>query len=258
MDLKYTDNVMEWTRKLRMAGFAMQEAAAGACTKAARFVAVRYRLELQRKTIHLRNREFTLKSIVVFPARYKRSGGELRPMDDINAIVGVKKNGSREHYLAMLEIGADKKGVPALGGAVPIPMDSAREGGDRNRRIVSALRLGPGRYQIGGTIDLSRFAGNPRQQFAIMNSMARSGKLWITGQKNKQIGKHAYYTVDQGDKKWLYKINGKRATIVRDLSFDITKVPEKPMFGDSVDDLNQRDMEQYFIAAATELMGKLE
>lgn len=257
MELKYSDNVQQWTRKLRTAGFSLQEAAALSVTKAARFIATRYRLELVRKTVHLRNREFTLKSIVVFPARYKRSSGELRAMEDINAIVGVKKIGGREHYLAMLEIGADRHGNPKTDNAVPIPLDSSRENEDRDRRVDAALRLGS-RYQFGGKIDLTRFAGNPRQQFAIMNSMARRGKLWITGQKNKQIGKHAYYAVDQGDKKWLYKITGKSAKIVRDLSFDMTKVPAKPMFGESINDLNQRDMEQFFAAAAIELLGKLE
>ena len=259
MELKYTDNVQQWTRNLRRAGFSLQEAAALSCTKAARFVAARYRLELVRKTIHLRNRDFTLKSIVVFPAKHIKSGGELRPVQDINAIVGVKTIGNREHYLAMLEIGADKKGVPELGGAVPIPLDTARESGNRDKRVAAAMRMGLGsRYQFGGAVDLSKFAGNPRQQFAIMNSMARRGKLWMTGQKNKQIGKHAYYVVDQGDKKWLYKINGKKATIVRDLSYDMTKIPAKPMFGESIDDLNQRDMEQFFVSAAMELLGKLE
>lgn len=257
MEIKYTDNVQAWTRKLRTAGFAMQEAAALSCTKAASFVAARYRLELVRKTIHLRNREFTLKSIVVFPARHTKTGGELRPMSGINAVVGVRKIGSREHYLAMLEIGADKRGSPKTDGSVAIPLDTARESGDRDRRVASAMRLGD-RYQFGGKVDLSKFAGNPRQQYAIMNSMARSGKLWITGQKNKQIGKHAYYAVDQGDKKWLYKISGKKATIVRDLSESLVKIPANPMFGESIDDLNQRDMELFFVSAAMELLGKLE
>ena len=179
-------------------------------------------------------------------------------MENINAIVGVRKNGQKEHYLALLEVGADKKGIPQLGGAVPIPLDSARQGESRAAVVAGAQRLVTGRYQYGGAIDLSRFAGNPRQQFAIMNSMARRGKLWITGQKNKQIGKHAYYAVDHGDKKWLYKITGKKATIVRDLSESMVNVPANPMFGESIDDLNQRDMELFFISAAEELMGKLE
>jgi hypothetical protein len=259
MELKYTDNMQKVTRDLRMAGFSLQEAGALACTKAARYVAAMYRLELQRKTIHLRNRDFTLKSIVVYPARHiHKSTGKLREMGEINAVVGVKKiGGDRDHYLAMLEIGADKKGSPKLDGAVPIPLDSARSGESRDRAVASALRLSKG-YQLGGKIDLSRFAGNPRQQFAIMNSMARRGKLWIRGQKNKQIGKHAYYAVDQGDKKWLYQINGKRARIVRDLSESLVNIPKNPMFGESVDMLNSKDMESFFVKAAQELLAKLD
>ena len=249
---------MDWTRKLRTAGFAIQEAGAEACTMAAQYVASQYRLALRTKTIMMRNEPFTMKAIIVYPAKARHGSGQLRPMENINAIVGVRKNGQKEHYLALLEVGADKKGIPQLGGAVPIPLDSARQGESRAAVVAGAQRLVTGRYQYGGAIDLSRFAGNPRQQFAIMNSMARRGKLWITGQKNKQIGKHAYYAVDNGDKKWLYKITGKKATIVRDLSESLVNIPKNPMFGESIDDLNQRDMELFFISAAEELMGKLE
>lgn len=258
MELKYTDNVQDWTRKLRTAGFSLQEASAVAVTNAAKFVASQYRLALRMKTVQMRNETFTMKSIVVYPARHKRSSGDLRPMQDINAIVGVKKIGGREHYLALLEIGADKKGVPQLGGAVPIPMDSARKGESRAQVVASAQRLITGRYQYGGAIDLTRFQGNPRQQFAIMNSMARRGKLWITGQKNKQIGKHAYYVVNQGDHKWLYKITGSRATIVRDLDYDTVAVKARPHLENSVNTLTAGNMEGFFIRAAEEIMGKLE
>ena len=258
MELKYTDNVMDWTRKLRRAGFAMQEAGAEACTMAAQYVASQYRLALRTKTIQMRNETFTMKAIVVYPAKAKHGSGELRKMENINAIVGVRKNGNKEHYLAMLEIGASKKGIPQLGGAVPIPLDSARQGESRAAVVAGAQRLVTGRYQYGGAVDLSKFCGNPRQQFAIMNSMARRGKLWITGQKNKQIGKHAFYVVDHGDHKWLYKITGKKATIVRDLDYDTVKIKAKPFFEESIDRLNQTDMETYFVRAAMILLGSLE
>ena len=255
MDLKYTDNVMEWTRKLRTAGFAMQQAAAEACTMATRQIAARYRLEMREKVAMFRNEKFALKSIVVYPAKYKRSSGELRQMDDINSIVGVRKIGDKEHYLAMLEIGADKTGIPKLGGGVLIPMDSARTEEQRNRMVAQEMRL-DGQYKFGGKIDLSRFAGNPRQQYAIMNSMARRGKLWITGNKNKQIGKHAYYAVDQGDETWLYKITGDKAKIVRMIRSKVD-IPAKPMFGESVSRVTQNDMETYFMRAAMILLDSL-
>jgi hypothetical protein len=243
MDLKYTDNVMEWTRKLRTAGFAMQEAAAGACTFAAQKIASEYKVRLRTDTMLLRNEKFTLRSYVVYPARYKRSGGELRPMDDINAIVGVKKIGDKEHYLAMLEVGRDKKATGDIG--VPIPVDSAR-GGNRRSPVKSAMRLERG-TRYGGTVDLTRFSGNPRQQYAIMSSMARRGKL-----KNG-----SYYAVDQGAKKWLYKVSDGSVMITRDISEDIVKIQKNPMFERSVDRLKSDDMETYFSRAAMILMGSL-
>ena len=256
MELKYTDNVMDWTRKLRRAGFAMQDAAALSCTNAAKYIASQYRMMLRMRTIRMRNETYTMKSIFVFPAKARRSSGELRQMDGINAIVGVRKMGNKEHYLAMLEVGASKKGMPELGGAVPIPVDSARKSESRDQVVAAANRLISGRYQYGGTIDLSKFAGNPRQQFAIMNSMARRGKLWIQG-KNKQIGKHAVYVVNQGDHKWLYKITGDKARIVRDLDYDIVGIKARPHFEFSVDQLTSGDMEGFFIRAADEILGSL-
>lgn len=257
MELKYTDNVMEWTRKLRRAGFAIQDAAALSCTNAAKFIATQYRLELQMKTIHLRNKDFTLKSVIVYPARARRSSGELRPLSDVNAIVGVRKIGDRDHYLAMLEVGADKKGSPELGGKVPIPLDSARSGEDRNRAVASMYRLTKG-YHVGGTVDISRFSGNRRQQFAIMNSMARSGKLWGE-MKNKQVSKHMLYRVNYGGgQEYLFAIRGNRARIVRDMSKSFVDVPEKPWFGEAVEMLTAGDMQGFFERAASEILGKLE
>ena len=246
MDLKYTDNVMEWTRKLRTAGFAMQQAAAEACTFAAQSIAGQYKTRLRTETILLRNEKFTLRSVTVYPARGIKKGGELRQMDDINAVVGVRQMaGGKEHYLAMLEIGADKRATGQSGG-VPIPVDSAR-GGNRSRPVQSGMRLNQGtRYE--GTVDLSRFAGNPRQQYAIMNSMARRGKL----------SAGAYYAVDHGDKKWLYKIDKGRATITRDISQDIVKIKANPMFQKSVGKLSSADMETYFSRAAMILLGSLD
>jgi len=254
MELKYTDNIWEWTQKLRRAGVALQEAGALACTNAAKFIATQYRLELQMKTIHLRNKAFTLKSVVVFPAKARRSSGDLRPMSNINAIVGVRKiGGNREHYLALLEIGADKKGVPELGGKVGIPLDSARSGEDRNRAVASIYRFTKG-YNIGGKVDLSRFSGNPRQQFAIMNSMARRGKLWGE-MKNKQISKHMLYRVDYGaGQEYLFAIRGKKARIVRDLSKSFVDIPSKPWFGEAVDMLTSGEMQGFFSRAANDLI----
>ena len=245
MELKYTDNVMDWTRKLRRAGFAMQEAGAEACTMAARLIADRYKVKLRTETVLLRNEKFTLRSMTVYPARAKTSKGELRPMSGVNAVVGVKKIGEREHYLAMLEVGKDKEKTGQIPG-VPIPMDSIRDGGRRGL-VSSGMRLDRG-SRYGGAIDLTRFASNPRQQFAIMSSMARRGKL-----KNG-----SYYAVDQGTKKWLYKVVDGNAMITRDISEDIVKIKKNPMFEESVNMITGNEMETYFVRAAMILLGSLE
>lgn len=244
MELKYTDNVQEWTRKLRTAGFSLQEAGAQACTMAARHIADKYRMEMKNTIVTMRNKSFTMRAITVYPAKHiSKSTGKLRPIGDINAVVGVKKIGDREHYLAMLEVGADKKKA----GGVPIPLDPAREGENRAKPVATNMRI-QGRGTSRGVIDLSRFAGNPRKQFAIVSSMARRGKL----------GKKGFYAVDHGDKKWLYQIQGKTARIVRDMSEELVKIQANPMFARSVDDVNQSGMETYFMRSAMILLGSLD
>ncbi len=245
-ELKYTDNVQEWTRKLRRAGFAIQEAAAGACTFAAESVAREYREKIKTETIRMRSEKFTLRAVVVYPAKYTHSGGKLRPMHEINAVVGVRQMaGGKEHYLAMLEVGADKRSAGTIPG-VPIPTDAAR-GGARSSAVKGGMRLGKG-APYGGTIDVSRFMGNPRQQVAIIASMARRGKL--------KAG--SYYAVDHGDKKWLYKVTGKGVMLTRDISEDVVKIQANPMFTESVSSLGSNEIETYFSRAALILMGTLE
>ena len=55
MELKYTDNIADWTRQLRTAGFSMQEAAAQACTFAARSIAAQYKTKLRTEIVMMRN-----------------------------------------------------------------------------------------------------------------------------------------------------------------------------------------------------------
>ena len=209
---------------------------------AARHIADKYRTEIKNTTIMMRNEKFTLRAVVVYPAKsVSKSSGKLREVNDINAVVGVRKIGQKDHYLAMLEVGKDKQGADG----VPIPLDSARDGSRRNP-VAANMRLSGRSY--GGTIDLTRFASNPRKQFAIMSDMARRGKL--AGGK--------FYAVDHGTKKWLYSVQSKEARIVRDISEDIVKITANPMFSRSVGDVAQKDMETYFTRAAMILMGSFE
>ena len=243
MELKYTADIQGWIGKLRRAGFALQEAGAEACTMAARHIADKYQIEMKNSITTMRNKSFTLRAVVVYPAKgVSKSTGKLRPVNDINAVVGVKKIGDKDHYLAMLEIGKDKTAQ----GGVAIPLDSARTGGMREKTVASNMRMKGSRTS--GAVDLSRFAGNPRKQFAIMSAMARRGEL----------GSGGYYAVDHGDKKWLYKIQGKKTRIVRDISKDLVKIQANPMFARSVNDIASAGIDSYFVRAAMILVGSLD
>ena len=255
-NLTYKDNVKEVNKQLSQAGIALQEAGAEAINRAAYFVLAKYRLELREKTNYLRNRTFTLNSIRVYTAHARRSDGKtLRQMEDINAKVGIPQmSGGREHYLALLEVGAKKKGIPGLNNRVAIPLDTAR-GGDRSKAVQGVYRLVKNsRYK--GEIDLSKWASNRDQQYAIMQSMNRRGKLY-TINKKQEISRHGYWMVNYGGgKSYLFSVGKKEAKMVRDTSYSSPRAVKKPMFQSSLKDINQERLMKYYLDEAKRLIDE--
>src|SRR5690554_8113607 len=91
MQVKYSNDIDEYKKKLNRAGIAIQEAGAIAINKAADIILQRYRATLKKKIKHMRNPKFTLGAAVIFKAHAKGSKGTLRKMGDINAIVDRKR-----------------------------------------------------------------------------------------------------------------------------------------------------------------------
>jgi hypothetical protein len=239
--IDYKDNVDEWVKQLRIAGISLQEAGAEAINKAASVTAIRYKKSLRSKT-KLRNPKFTLGAVVILKAHAKRSSGkELRQMADINAIVGVKTLGERgEHYLSIMEIGGQKTGGKKTHNKPAIPMDTAR-GGNRNKPILPRYRLSKAEPQK--ISDQIRNAVNPRQEYAMMYSMARRGTI-----------RPGAYQSDTA----IYDVTRKRVTMVRKISDDAIQIKSRPLFGESVNHLDASAMDRFFIYAARKLLGKLE
>lgn len=253
-NIKYKDNIDEWITSLRRAGIAIQEAGARTVNRAAWAIYGEYRRNLLAGTL-MRNRDFTLKSIKVFEAHAMRSGGkELRKMEDINARVGVMSfSDGREHYLALLEFGNTRKGNSKLENRVPIPLDTSRQGGNRGSPVAAPNRMGA-QFQPNSRIDLSRFEGDPRRQYAIMNTMARTGILY-NGRGARAIAKAGFFDVDYGDKRYLFRIKGKKAGILRDLSFQQTVQKAEPHMGDAVKKMTQSMMDRMFVEEAERLIN---
>lgn len=235
--VKYSDNMMEYIGKLRKAGIAMEEAAAEAINKAADLVAIQYKRTLGQK-VRLRNKKFTLGAIKVFKARASRSSGELRKMDDINAIVGVMNLRGENHYLARMEEGGIKKGSKDTGGKAVIPMDTARRG-DRMRPITSQYRMD--KFKPQQIQDKLRKAKNPRQAYAMLYSMARRG-----------MSPGAY----QGPEA-IHHVTQRKVTMIRRADKDTVQIKSNPLFEQATYKLRESDMDRFFVYAAERMLRKL-
>lgn len=254
MEFKYTADTEKAIKQLRNAGIAIQTAGVRAVNSAALQFQINYRLNLTRKLYRIRNKNFTLNSIIVIPASTKGKGGALRPLDNIYSTVGVKKiKGTQEHYLVNVEEGKPHKGQSELGGSVGIPLDTARQGGNREKQVSSGMRIKGAK--IDGVIDLSNFAGKYKQQYAIMANMARRNKFLLNGSGYSSGAQ--FYIADFGDKKYLYKIAKGKILRVRNLSKDIVEVKERPMFEETTNMVKQADMSKYFVKAAEQLIQEI-
>lgn len=236
--IKYDDNVMEYIGKLRKSGIAMEQAAAEAINKAADLVAIQYRRTLSQK-VRLRNKKFTLGAIKVFKARASKSSGQLRKMDDLNAVVGVLNLRGDDHYLARMEEGGVKKGSKDTGGKAVIPMDTARNG-DRMKPIVNRFRMSVNKpIQIQ---DLMKRTREIKQSYyAQLYSMVGRGDI--------QPG------IYQGPR-GIYHVTKKKVTMIRK-SKDSVRIKSNPLFEQATYKLREMDMDRFFIYAAEKMLKKL-
>lgn len=236
--IQYSDNTMEYVKMLHRAGIDLEEAAAEAINEAADLVSMKYKRELTQKK-RLRNKKFTLGAVKVLKARLSRSGGRKRSIHDLNAIVGVMNLRGEDHYLAKMEQGGIKKGGQNTHGKAAIPLDTAR-GGDRNRPIQPKYRLAKGKPVFIG--DKVRAMGNPRQEYAIMYSMAKRGKL-IAGS----------YQTDTA----IYNVTRKKITMIRKAEDDSIEIKSDPLFEGATNSLREIEIDRFFERAARRILGRL-
>lgn len=239
-EIKYSDNKDDFIAQLRRAGFDLQTAAVMAINNAAHKMTIYYQSLLKNKT-NLRAERFTLNAVKIYKATPRSSGKgkPLRKLENINAIVGIGELRGKEHYLAKMEEGGQKKGGVKTGGRVPIPMDTAR-GGDRKAPILNInrlLRKTPSQFQN----QLSK-AKNPRQQYAILYSMARSGKI-----------KAGMYQSENA----IYAVTKDKVIMVRKTEDSTILVKSRPLFAQMSKHVTPDLMDKYFINAAKQLLSDL-
>ena len=239
MQVKYSNNLDEYKKKLNRAGIAIQEVGAIAINKAADIILQRYKATLKKKIKHMRNPKFTLGAAVVFKAHAKGSSGKLRKMSDINAIVGVRRMRDGEHYLYLMEVGGTKDGNKNTQGKVQIPLLPAR-GGNINKSILPGLRLNKKKPEV---LPAPRNAqNNPRAQYAMLYDMARRGVI--------QPG--LYQTPDA-----VFKVTKRKVQMIRKLQDQSIKIKSVPMFGDSITIIDQNTMSRLFAYGAEKKLAEL-
>jgi hypothetical protein len=236
--INYSDNSNEYVKQLRIAGIAIQQAGAETVNIAAENITKEYK-RLLKKNVRMRNEKFTLGSVRTWKAK-ANSGKSLRPLRDVNAIVGVMSLRDAEHYLARMEEGGVKKGDKRTIGKASIPMDTAR-GGERGKAILSRYRLD--KHEPIDIRDKLRAAINPRQQYAMMYSMAKRG----------QLSAGVYQSDDA-----IYSVTPKKVVMLRRADKDTVEIKAQPLFTRAVVGITREKMDAIFVYAARKMLRNLE
>jgi len=232
--IEYKDNLPALLKQLNRAGVRIQEAGAESVNMGAEYIDRKYKALL--KTNLKRKSKFTLNATRIYKAHTTRSGGQLRKLRDINAVVGVRTmSGGKEHYLARMERGDDRTGGRQTGGKVPIPLRGARTGKNASRGISPAYRLNRNSVH-----KLNKRFRNAREYYGALSSMAKRGV--IDGKKMYQT-EFGIHTVRRG-----------RVLQLRDTSQTRLEVKARPYFEEAQGFLTPRVMQQIFVITARRLI----
>jgi hypothetical protein len=244
--IKVTTNQRQFNRNLARAGSSMQETAAETVNKGVEIIQRSYKNNLK-KNVKLKNK-FSLGSTKTYKAKPFRSSGELRKMDDINAVVGVRKmKGGSEHYLAKMEEGGVQRGNPKTINRVPVPLDQSRIGGSENKPIAPINRINRSEPQIllaGG----KKFGvpgdgiRTPGRRFAILHRYRREGGN-LVGDIAKPF---LFIGAKRGQGIFRWKSN--RFHMMRSLTKKTVRVKANPQFEKSVDQLTPQKMDTLYRA----------
>lgn len=230
----------------------LQIVAAETLNESAEEINKNYKIRLK-KNAKLRNK-FSLNSVKIFKANPISKSGKPRKINKLNAIVGVRKmKGGKEHYLKKLEDGGTTRGNPLTRGKVPIPLKTARIGGNDNRAISSINRLTKSKTQTlqirGRKIGVSGDGYTKRQRWGALYSASRRGI--VTGDTKKP-----FYMIDNRNKLGIFKQRGKKIKKIRNLDKNSVRRKAEPHFQRSVKQMSPKRMQQRFIKNAKRKLGK--
>lgn len=252
MTLKVTDNSKKYIKELKKYHGGLSLVSAETVNTAAKLVKRTYLKKLDKFT--LRNK-FTKGAVKIFFANPKRSSGDFRPIEKINAVVGVKKmKGGKEHYLNKQEEGDIKRAKGKTKNFIPLAMDkNARTSGRHEKPVRAALRLQKSTIQtlrVGGKplgVPGSSFQG--KQSWAILHKYMENPKYgW-------DVSKQFFFT---GLKRGfgVFKKIGKKFKMTRLLNRKSVKIKALHKFDHSFDKLSPNMMKNIFFRAAEKFLRK--
>lgn len=242
----------DYVKMLKRKHGAIATTSVATVNKAAKLVETTYKKELRKFT--LRNK-FTMGAVKLFKSKAKRSAGGFRKIEDINAIVGVRKmKGGKEHYLLKQDIGGTKKGLSKTLGKVAIPLDVARSGQSHGKPIKSALRL-----QNVGSLQTLKVAG---KQIGTPNSSFSRSQSWAILWKHRKdnrygwdLGKQFLFQTLSGVM-GIFKKAGRGFKKIRNLDNRIIKIKATRKFQRAIEKLTPVMMEAIFKREARKFLDK--
>ena len=258
--IKVTTNAKQYIKKLKKTHGALSVVSAHTVNTAAEVINKRYMKELDKFTI--RNK-YTKGAVKIYKAKPQRSNGDFRKIKDINAVVGIKKQKGKDHYLKDQEFGATKRGGAKTKGNVAVPLDGARTSGSHGKSIKGPLRLQkstPQTLQIAGQnlgINDNFGAKGGAQRWAIMNKYVNGRGVNANKYGLKQAAKKQFFF--QGMRSGLgvfVKGTKNRISMVRSLKNKTVRTKATHKFDKSVDALTPQMMETIFVRNAKKYMGK--
>lgn len=226
----------------------LQEVGAETLNESAEEIKSNYRLRLK-KNARLRNK-FSLNSVKIFKANPISRSGEPRPIQKLDALVGVRKmRGGKQHYLDKLEKGGTLRGNPMTRGKVPIPLLGSRIQKSKGKSVSKGNRLLTQETQTlrvrGRKIGFKKdgYKKNSRARWGALNEGIRKGT--IQGDVTKP-----FFFVQKNGKKGIYKKMNGGIRKIRRLDKNTVKRKAEPHFKKSVSQVTPQRIQKRFVDKA--------
>lgn len=222
----------------------MENVAVNTLNKAAKLIQGEYKRKIKKDFV-MRGK-FTMNAVRMFKATSKGSGGSLRPMKNINAVVYVPNiKGGKDHYLKDHEFGKTKQGAKSTKGFIATPTDAARTGASYKGKINRA-----GDLRKIGKIQTLKIKGKK------VEDLFKGKQLWAVLYKYTKDDRYGW------DLKKPFFLFGnihvfkrKRFPRIRTLEETVRKLKRNPNFTESVEKVGTpQKMETIFFREANKLI----